>query len=241
VVVYISNESMSLTELERSKFNVIYNIFLKRRWAGFMKRRLLFRIGIGVLVLIVLCSVAFAVTYQHSKAIFTKAGQLMAEADTAVINETGQYDAYEKVAINRFIDLFGAYNAKDFNRVKQIDLRTKNVTDTPRNRFLATMSAAEKFTLHFVGISYADPELIAGRFLYSYETTLKGHLGKTIPLAIENFILLHYLDSWWVVGIRPYHSKERGLNFFRYTAELKEKSQEKYGVEDFVIRHDILS
>jgi hypothetical protein len=197
-----------------------------------MKRSLLYRISICVLIFIILCGVGLSIDYQHEKAKFAKANQLMAEADVAAIDETGRFDAYEKVAINRFLDLFDAYNAKDFNKVKQIDLRARNVTDTPKNRFLATMGDARKFTLHYVGVSVAEPELIAGRFLYSYETKVEGQIGKTVPQVIANFVVVKYLGSWWVGAVRAYHGKEKGLNYFRSVFELKEKSKRKYGVED---------
>jgi hypothetical protein len=205
---------------------------LKEMWARFVKRSLLHRISICFLIFIILGGVALSSKYQHEKAKFTQANQLMAEADAAAIDETGQYDVYEKVAINRFLDLFDAYNAKDFNKVKQIDLRAKKVTDTPKNRFLATMGDAKQFTLHYVGISFAGPEIIAGRFLYSYETKVEGQIGKTVPLVISNFVLVKYLGSWWVGAVRAYHGKEKGLNYFRSVIELKEKSKQKYGVED---------
>ncbi|BBB93366.1 MAG TPA: tetratricopeptide repeat protein [Methylomusa anaerophila] len=138
--------------------------------------------------------------------------------DGSVVN------SIERQAIVSGVSLMEAYNSKDLNKVRAVQLETRYLPDDQINKFLGN---SKDWTLQAVEVLSSTETRITARMVFSRETSNQNYLGRNFSYTIH-LATLCFMDGQWRFIRLP---KERGLDLFS-TMQVAEKSAKRFGVDD---------
>ena len=129
----------------------------------------------------------------------------------------------DQIAIRTLVALNDAYSSHDPSRIKAIDLRTKQNSDSEVVKYF---EKGNNFKLLRVDLNSAGENKINGIMLYTMEIVSPEHLGKTVNIAYTKFTLVKEDEKWMLFYAEPTNTPMFKL------LELAENAEKKYGVKN---------
>jgi hypothetical protein len=139
-------------------------------------------------------------------------------ADGSVVSDIERQDIISGVS------LMEAYNSKDLNKVRAVQLEARYLPDDQIYKFLAN---SKDWTLQAVEVLSSTETRITARMVFTRETSNSNSIGRNFSYTIH-LTTLCYLDGQWRFVRLP---KEMGLDLFSIM-QVAEKSEKRFGVND---------
>ena len=129
----------------------------------------------------------------------------------------------ERTALYVMQKRLDAYNAKDLEKLQQIDMVAKDLTVEQFEQWLGNY---ENFTLRHLEVTRASGAEIIGQAWYTREKMTDG--AKTMDLGIVRFTLDHRKEGWRLSELSSAPVPEQKLSL----EELQDKAKSHYGEQD---------
>lgn len=135
----------------------------------------------------------------------------------------------EKTVARTFVQVFAAYNEKDYEKLAALDPRA---TKDMEHHFDQLVGKTRDYKLHLVEVSAYSDTAVRGRVVYSWETTDRTYLGKTRFYSWMNCRLEKKSGRWLLADSSTFRTTSN------VTRELQEifiammKAEKRYGTDN---------